>query len=149
MGTYTSDEQSTPSTPASGSRKLYPKTDGWYDLNSAGAEAKVGGASATLTTLTDAATISWAAAHLAVFKVTLGGNRTMAAPTGLANGGIYRLIVIQDGTGTRTITWNAVFKWPAGVAPTLTTTAAAIDIFDFITQDGTNMLCTNGAFDVK
>jgi hypothetical protein len=31
-------EQSTPSTPASGFRLLYPKSTGWYDLDSAGVE---------------------------------------------------------------------------------------------------------------
>jgi hypothetical protein len=148
-GIYVVPETSTPDTPASGLRVLYAKSDGWYEKDSAGVETKLGGASAKLTTLTDGATINWATTFLEVAKVTLGGNRTMAAPTAIANGGIYRLIVIQDGTGTRTLTWNAVFKWPAGVAPVLTTTANAIDIFDFVSQDGTNLLCTNGAFDVK
>jgi len=101
------------------------------------------------TTLTDGATINWALKYMDVAKVTLGGNRTMAAPTNIVAGGIYRLYVIQDGTGTRTITWNSVFKWPAGVAPTLTTTAAAVDMFLFCSYDGTNLYCENGAFDIK
>ena len=32
---------STPANPASGSRKLYPKTDGWYDLDSSGNEYRL------------------------------------------------------------------------------------------------------------
>lgn len=90
------------------------------------------------TTLTDGATINWNVATNQVAKVTLGGNRTMAAPTNLKAGGTYILRVIQDATGSRTITWNAVFKWPGGTAPTLTTTANAIDIITFV-SDGTNM----------
>lgn len=52
--------------------------------------------------------------------------------------GTYILHVIQDGAGSRTLTWNSVFKWPAGVAPTLTTTASRRDMFSFV-SDGTNM----------
>jgi len=46
--------------------------------------------------------------------------------------------VVQDATGSRTLTWNSVFKWPAGVAPVLTTTANARDVFSFI-SDGNNL----------
>jgi hypothetical protein len=90
------------------------------------------------TTLSDGATISWDAAANQVAGVTLGGNRTMAAPTNLVDGATYILHVIQDGTGSRTLTWNAVFQWPGGTAPTLTTTASARDIVSFI-SDGTNI----------
>lgn len=89
-------------------------------------------------TLTDGANIDWNVNTQQTAKVTLGGNRTMNAPTNLKAGGTYILRVIQDGTGGRTITWNAVFKWPGGTAPTLTTTANAIDIITFV-SDGTNM----------
>lgn len=92
---------------------------------------------ATTQALTDGATINWDASSGEFATVTLGGNRTMAAPTNL-KAGTYILMVTQDGTGSRTITWNSVFKWPAGVAPTLTTTAGATDVFSFVCN-GTNM----------
>jgi uncharacterized protein (DUF2141 family) len=88
-------------------------------------------------TLTDGATISWDTSLGRVATVTLAGNRTIAAPTNLKVG-TYILNIIQDATGSRTMTWNAVFKWTAGVAPPLTTTAAARDIFSFF-SDGTNL----------
>ena len=88
------------------------------------------------TALTDAAAISWNMNTAQVAKVTLGGNRTMAAPSNLVDGGQYVLRVTQDGTGSRTLTWNAVFKWAGGVAPTLSTTAGATDVFSF-SSDGT------------
>jgi hypothetical protein len=88
-------------------------------------------------TLTDAATISWDASLGRVATVTLGGNRTMSAPTNLRVGE-YILHVIQDGTGSRTITWNSVFKWANGTAPTLTTTASRRDLITFVC-DGTNL----------
>jgi hypothetical protein len=88
-------------------------------------------------TLTDGATINWNIALGRVATVTLAGNRTMAAPTNLKVG-TYIMTIIQDATGSRTMTWNAVFKWTAGVAPPLTTTANAKDVFSFF-SDGTNM----------
>lgn len=89
-------------------------------------------------TLTDGSTISWAVGAAQVAQVTLGGNRTFGAPTGLVNGAFYALAVIQDGTGSRTISWNSVFKWTSGTAPTLSTAASAKDFFVF-RSDGTNL----------
>ena len=90
------------------------------------------------TTLTDGATIAWDASINQVCSVTITDNRTMAAPTNLVDGGFYHLTVIQDGTGSRTLTWNAVFKWPSDTAPTLTTTASEQDEFTF-RSNGTNL----------
>ncbi len=90
------------------------------------------------TTLTDAASISWDASANQVTSVTLTDNRTLAAPTNMVDGGVYTLMAIQDGTGSRTLSYNAVFKFSAATAPTLTTTAAAKDILVFY-SDGTNM----------
>jgi hypothetical protein len=87
--------------------------------------------------LTDGATINWDTSLGSVATVTLGGNRAIAAPTNLKIGS-YILHIIQDGSGNRTVTWNSVFKWPAGVAPVLTTTANRRDLFSFVC-DGTNL----------
>ena len=81
--------------------------------------------------LTDASTITWNAETQEVCKVTLAGNRTMAAPTNSTSGQFISILVIQDGTGGRTISWNAVFEFTTDTAPTLTTTAAKGDIFVF------------------
>ena len=59
----------------------------------------------------------------------------MAAPTNLKVG-TYILHVVQDGSGSRTISWNSVLKWPAGVAPVLSTGAGRRDIISFV-SDGT------------
>lgn len=88
-------------------------------------------------TLTDAATIAWDTSLGRVATVTLGASRIMGAPTNLKVG-TYILSVIQGGVGSYGITWNAVFKWPAGVAPSLTTTVGARDLFTFY-SDGTNL----------
>ena len=82
-------------------------------------------------TLTDQATITWDASTQDVCKVTLGGNRTLAAPTNNTTGQFISILVIQDGTGSRTLTWNAVFEFASDTAPTLTTTASKGDVFVF------------------
>jgi len=89
-------------------------------------------------TLTDAATIAWDTATSQVATFTfVSSNRTMGAPTNLKNGAFYALAVIQNG-GSNTLTWNSVFKWAAGTAPTLSTAAGAKDYFTF-RSDGTNL----------
>ena len=85
----------------------------------------------TESTLTDQATVTWDASTQDVCKLTLGGNRTMAAPTNNTTGQFISILVIQDGTGSRTLTWNAVFEFASDTAPTLTTTASLGDVFVF------------------
>ena len=84
-------------------------------------------------TLTDASTITWDVIASPVAKVTLGANRTIAAPSGStpAAGQFIALTVIQDGTGSRTLTWNATYEFKDDTAPTLTTTASKGDLFIF------------------
>ena len=82
-------------------------------------------------TLTDQATVTWDASTQDVCKLTLGGNRTMAAPTNNTTGQFISILVIQDGTGSRTITCNAVYEFASDTAPTLTTTANLGDVFVF------------------
>ena len=84
-------------------------------------------------TLTDQATIAWDVIASPVAKVTLGANRTIAAPSGTspAAGQFVAITVIQDGTGSRTLTWNATYEFKDDTAPTLTTTAAKGDLFVF------------------
>jgi hypothetical protein len=84
-------------------------------------------------TLTDGATITWNVIDSPVAKVTLAGNRTLSAPSGTTPiaGQFVSLLIIQDGTGGRTITWNAVYEFAADTAPTLTATASLGDLFTF------------------
>jgi hypothetical protein len=98
-------------------------------------------------TLTDGGTINWNV-RLGNAQVTLGGNRTLAAPTNLVAGMTYTLMVIQDGTGSRTLTWNSAYKFAGGTAPTLSTGTGKVDIFEFYTN-GTNLYCTSQQIDVR
>ena len=92
-------------------------------------------------TLTDGATITWDASVAQVAKVTLGGARTISAPTNGATGQFISLLVIQDGTGSRTLTWNSAYEFASDTAPTLTTTASLGDLFTF-RYNGTKWLET-------
>jgi hypothetical protein len=88
--------------------------------------------------LSDAATVAWdtTTGQVATFTFVTS-SRTMGAPTGLVSGAFYALAVIQN-SGSNTLTWNSIFKFPGGTAPTLSTAASAKDYFVF-RSDGTNL----------
>lgn len=91
--------------------------------------------------LTYGLTTNWNVDQGGVANLTLTGNTTMAVPTNLKIGGTYVLRVTQDAVGSRLITWTASFyKWPAGVAPVLSTTANAVDLIQFYCYDGVNLI---------
>jgi hypothetical protein len=99
-----------------------------FVLSSANAKFNVGAYNAEAT-LTDASTISWDVSTSPVAKVTLGGNRTLGAATNAQTGQFVSILFIQDGTGSRTITFNAAYEHTEDTAPTLTTTASKGDLF--------------------
>lgn len=76
------------------------------------------------------------------FKVTLTDNCTFTLSTPLA-GNSYVIVLIQDGTGSRTVTWPATVKFQGGTAPTLTTDANAVDVITLF-WDGTQYLANVG-----
>jgi plastocyanin len=78
-------------------------------------------------TATDGTTVTFDASKGNVHQVTLGGNRTLAV-TGITPGRSIRIVLIQDGTGSRTVTWFSGIKWAGAAAPTLTTTAGRRDV---------------------
>ena len=90
-------------------------------------------------TLTDAATIATDMALGNHFQVTLGGNRTLGAPTNVVAGQSGVIRVVQDGTGSRTLAYNSVFKFPGGTAPTLTTAANSVDLLAFHVESATRI----------
>ncbi|MDQ3008701.1 MAG: hypothetical protein M3Q81_03820, partial [bacterium] len=89
-------------------------------------------------TLTDGASISWNLALGAMASVTLGGNRALANPTNLVAGASYILIITQDGTGSRTLSFGSTYKFASGTDPTLSTAAGAVDIIAFL-SNGTSL----------
>jgi hypothetical protein len=94
----------------------------------------------TLQTLTDAATVNWnvntGGWSILTATAGVGASRTVAAPTNIVDGREYTMWFVQDASGSRTITWNGVFKWPLATAPVLSTGANAIDMFNFKARGG-------------
>jgi hypothetical protein len=78
--------------------------------------------------LTDAATIATNASLGNHFRVTLGGNRTLGNPTSPTDGQKVLWEIIQDGTGSRTLTLDTNFALGTTISSvTLTTTAGKRD----------------------
>ena len=92
-----------------------------------------------ITTLTDAASIAVDFALGNNFLVTIGGNRTLAAPTNAVAGQTGQIYVIQDSTGSRTLSYNSVYQFVSGAAPTLSTGAADVDILVYSTRSATTI----------
>jgi hypothetical protein len=93
--------------------------------------------------LTDAATIAVDLSLGNNFSVTLAGNRTLGAPTNVTAGQSGVIVVTQDGTGSRTLAFNSVYKFAGGTAPTLTTTASAVDVLAYYVESATRITVTS------
>jgi hypothetical protein len=96
-------------------------------------------------TLTDAATITTDATLGLHFRVTLGGNRTLANPTGLVDGQRILFEIVQDGTGNRTLSYGSMFNFGTDVpSPTLSTVAGQRDFLSAIYNSTTTKLYVVG-----
>jgi len=123
-----------------GDSSFHADTDDQIDFKAGGTDVMVFTAANTKfnvgafnpeATLTDQATIAWDVSTSPVAKVTLAGNRTLGAGTNPQTGQFVSLLIIQDGTGSRTVTFNAAYEFVGDTAPTLTGTANKGDHFVF------------------
>ena len=94
---------------------------------------------ADLVALTDGATIAVDFDTGQNFTVTLAGNRALGNPTNVTAGQTGSIFVTQDGTGSRTLSYGTSWEFPGATAPTLTTTAAAVDRIDYIVKSSTSI----------
>lgn len=85
----------------------------------------------TETTTTYGATTTFDFSTFKNTKVTLTGDITTQTLTNIVEGKAGMITFIQDGSGNHTTVWNSIFKFSGGTAPTLTTTAAAVDILTY------------------
>jgi len=97
----------------------------------------------TPVSLTDAATIAVDLSLGNNFTVTLAGNRTLGAPTNVTAGQSGVIVVTQDTTGSRTLAYNSVYKFVGGTAPTLTTTASAVDVLAYYVESSSRITVTS------
>jgi hypothetical protein len=106
-----------------------------------------GGTYSKLTATSGAAL--WDLNNYPVSFITLSvATTTITSINQVAGAPIYRLTLIQDAVGGRLVSWGPEFKWPSGVAPTLSVTANAVDEISF-DSDGSNMKFFTGVKDIR
>ncbi len=93
----------------------------------------------TITTLTDGATITPDFSASNNFTVTLAGNRTLANPSNLTAGQSGSIFILQDSSGSRTLSFGSYWDFAGASAPTLTTDASAVDRVDYIVRSTTSI----------
>ena len=99
------------------------------------------GAVAEIGTLTSATTVTPDFATNANFTLTLGHNVTLANPSNLTPGQSGSIFLVQDGTGSRTITFGSQYDFAGGTAPTLSTAASSVDRLDYIVRTSSSIHC--------
>ena len=92
-----------------------------------------------ITTLTDAASITSNFALGNNFLVTIGGNRTLAAPSNAVAGQSGSIYIIQDGTGSRTLAYNAAWQFVSAAVPTLSTGTTDVDMLVYMARSATTI----------
>ena len=99
------------------------------------------GALTPIVTLTDAACVASDLNTGNIFYVTLGGNRTLKAPTETTTniGAVGQIFIQQDGTGSRTLSYNTVFQFPGASVPVLSTAANAVDTLFYAVRTTTKV----------
>ena len=93
----------------------------------------------TITTLTPGTTVTPDLAVSNNFTLTPAQNTTIANPTNITAGQSGSIFIVQDGTGSRTAAWGSYWDFAGGTAPTLTTTAAAVDRVDYVVRSSTSI----------
>lgn len=115
-----------------------------YNANTAltsSAQTFTAGQRGEVTALTDGTSISIDLADSNNFSVTLGGNRTLANPSNIVAGQSGSIFITQDGTGSRTLAYGSYYDFAGGTAPTLSTSASAVDRIDYIVRTSTSIHC--------
>ena len=97
-----------------------------------------------LHTEASAATITpdWDNGNIYTTELT-SASTTFADPTNIKPGATYIIILKQDGTGSRTVSWGTKYKFPGGTAPTLTTGANKADVITLVAYSTDILMCTS------
>ena len=100
-----------------------------------------GGVRSNIVTLSDGANIAYDMDDGNNATVTLGGNRTLDNPSNVTVGQSGSIFIVQDGTGSRTLSFGSAYDFAGGTAPTLTTTASAVDRIDYVVRTTSSIHC--------
>ena len=124
-----------------GANELYHSATKKFETTAQGINI-TGNATSSVSSLTDGSSITVDFASASHFTVTLGGNRTITnTNTSSAIGSSGSIFIIQDGTGSRTASFQSYFKFPGGTAPTLSTAANAVDRLDYVIKEAYVIHC--------
>lgn len=93
-----------------------------------------------ITTLTSGSTVTPDFADSNNFTLTLGTNVSLANPTNLVAGQSGSIFLVQDGTGSRTLTFSGTYwDFAGGTAPTISSAANSVDRLDYIVRSTTSI----------
>lgn len=107
----------------------------WSALSSGGSGVEIVNTVATAGAAQTLPDVTTATIH----RLTLTAATCALTFPAAAAGKSFTVILAQDATGSRTVTWPTIL-WPGGSTPALTTTASKCDVFSFLCADGTNWL---------
>jgi hypothetical protein len=103
-----------------------------------------GSAAATINVLVDGATVTpifGGNRGNNNFTITLGGNRVVANPVNPIAGQSGTIYIVQDSTGSRTLAWGNLWRFQGNTAPTLSTSANAVDMLVYSVRTTANISC--------
>lgn len=103
------------------------------------AQAFTAGQRGAVVVLVDAATVTPDFNLGNNFSFTIGGNRTLANPINMVAGQSGIIVISQDATGSRTLAFAGCWKFAGGSAPSLTTTASAVDVLAYYVESATRI----------
>jgi hypothetical protein len=115
-------------------------TNGGINIDSNGGIIVDGPSGASIKSLTDAATIAVDLSTGTNFSVTLGGSRTLGNPTGITTGQNGFIVVSQDGTGGRSLSYSSDWKFSQGIPPNLSSGPNDVDILSYYVRASNNIV---------
>jgi hypothetical protein len=92
-----------------------------------------------VTVLTSGSTVNTNLADSNNFSLTLATNATLANPTNIVAGQSGAITITQDATGSRTLAYGSNWKFAGATAPTLTTTADAVDVLVYYVESSSRI----------
>ena len=115
-----------------------------FSIENNGTVKITGQAYTELHTVTSAASITpdWNNSNVQTFELT-SASTTIVNPSNIKPGATYILILKQDSTGGRTVSFGTQYNFPADTAPTLTTTANKADVITLVAYSSTVLMCTS------
>ena len=75
------------------------------------------------------------------FYYTLNGSITLANPSNMVAGQSGIIVLVQNGSGSKTIGYGTYWKFPSGANKTLSTAAASVDVLSYYVASSTVIVC--------